>query len=707
MLVAFAQTSTTDRLQESLDVVASHDLNPMHWPALRPHRDFAKDTIETESHEKRAHSEREVPAARVVTDDRRCGPGFDAAIRGPQVPKERRDAPRALPEDAIRDSLLPRPQAEDAELVEQNGHGIAHAVRQPSRGREVDLVPRALAGDTGSNPVAEDVLGQRGDQAGQLAIPSRVLNRVTRQRAAVADQMSQEREFRVAHRLAFGPGKRARYRNAHAGCQIVEPPPAVKGEKLVVARRADLASEMRSELEHRFAAGRERVRHDPRLETPGLGVDGENAEPRPALELADRPINALVGKIDARVAREAPRLAQVRKDRPLIVSLLDRPRERRQRHDLHVQIAREHLQLARDLRHLLHAVLGALARRHQLEVVDDDQSQVLVLRLEPARLGTDFHHRLRPRVVDVDRRLHQLVARRRQSRPVVLRELARAQPLRLDLALAAHQPLRHFGLRHLEREERDGNVVTYGDVRRGAQRQRGFPHRRAGGDDDQVAGLEAGGDLVPLAEARRYACHLDAGLVQLDDSLEALLQQLLDVGEVARDARLRQLEENLLGLVDKVRRFARSLPAEPSNFGADADQPAERRRLADDARVMRRIRGRRNKCGELVDAVLAARSLELAAFFELVDERDRVDGLAFGIERERRAVDLRVALAVEVAGVEDLADRPDRAGGEHHRPEDGLLGLEALRGDRGGRRVQLGDHYGWAFKTWRERMATA
>ena len=80
----------------------------------------------------------------------------------------------------------------------------------------------------------------------------------------------------------------------------------------------------------------------------------------------------------------------------------------------------------------------------------------------------------------------------------------------------------------------------------------------------------------------------------------------------------------------------------------------------------------------------AADVLELAALVELVDERDRVDGLALRVERERGAVDLRVALAVEVARVEDLADRPDRAGGEHHRPEDGLLGLEVLRRDRGG-----------------------
>ena len=92
-----------------------------------------------------------------------------------------------------------------------------------------------------------------------------------------------------------------------------------------------------------------------------------------------------------------------------------------------------------------------------------------------------------------------------------------------------------------------------------------------------------------------------------------------------------------------------------------------------------------------MQAHASADVFELAALLELVDERDRVDGLALRVERERGAVDLRVALAVEVAGVEDFAHRPDRARGEQHRPEDRFLGLEVLgRRDRGGF-SELGD----------------
>src|SRR5919108_516144 len=49
------------------------------------------------------------------------------------------------------------------------------------------------------------------------------------------------------------------------------------------------------------------------------------------------------------------------------------------------------------------------------------------------------------------------------------RELPRAQALRFDLRLAAHEPLRDLLLRHLEREQRDRRLVTHGEVRGHAQ----------------------------------------------------------------------------------------------------------------------------------------------------------------------------------------------------------------------------------------------
>ena len=88
--------------------------------------------------------------------------------------------------------------------------------------------------------------------------------------------------------------------------------------------------------------------------------------------------------------------------------------------------------------------------------------------------------------------------------------------------------------------------------------------------------------------------------------------------------------------------------AEPRDLASGPDQAAQRGHLADDPRVVPRVRGGRHERRELVDADLAADRLELAAPLELVDERDRVDRLAAPVERERRPVDLGVALAVEI-----------------------------------------------------------
>ena len=154
--------------------------------------------------------------------------------------------------------------------------------------------------------------------------------------------------------------------------------------------------------------------------------------------------------------------------------------------------------------------------------------------------------------------------------------------------------------------------------------------------------------------------------------------------ELARDPLLRQVEDDLLGAVDEVDRLAGPVEAEACDVVARADQAAQRRHLVDDPGVVGGVRRGRDERRELVHPLLAADVGQLAQPVELVDERDRVDRLALRVQPERGAVDRRVGLAVEVAGIEDLADRPDCAGGEHHRPEDRLLGIEVLGRDRSG-----------------------
>ena len=77
-------------------------------------------------------------------------------------------------------------------------------------------------------------------------------------------------------------------------------------------------------------------------------------------------------------------------------------------------------------------------------------------------------------------------------------------------------------------------------------------------------------DVMPVevAEAGGDAGDLGAQLVQGGDALEALLEQLLDVAELALCALLREVEEDLLGLVDELVVVAGPLPAEAGDLAA-------------------------------------------------------------------------------------------------------------------------------------------
>src|SRR5262245_46826206 len=315
-----------------------------------------------------------------------------------------------------------------------------------------------------------------------------------------------------------------------------------------------------------------------------------------------------------------------------------------------------------------------------------------MLLLQAPRLRADLHHRDRARVVDVDGRLGELVAGRGEAGPVVGRKLAGAKALGLDLCLAAHETLRHLRLRHLEREEGDWDSLADAEVRGHAEAECRLPHARPCGDDDEVPLLEAGRDAVDVAEAGRNPGDVGARFVERGDPLEALLQELLDVAELAARPLLGEVEDDLLGLVDELRRLAGPVPAELGDLAAGPNEPTERRRLADDLRVMVGVCGRGSERGQLVDAEFPADVLELAPLVELVRERDCVDGLTLRVEAECRAVDLRVAFAVELTAVarEDLAHRGDRPGREHHRAENGLLGIEVLWRDE-----RVVEHHSW------------
>src|SRR4029079_18617584 len=100
----------------------------------------------------------------------------------------------------------------------------------------------------------------------------------------------------------------------------------------------------------------------------------------------------------------------------------------------------------------------------------------------------------------------------------------------------------------------------------------------------------SGGEPIEITKPARHARHVDAGLVQLRDPLEALGEERPDVVEVAGDPLLREVEDDLLRAVDELRRLADPLATEPRDLLPRLDQRAERRRLLDDPGVVVDVR---------------------------------------------------------------------------------------------------------------------
>ena len=125
-------------------------------------------------------------------------------------------------------------------------------------------------------------------------------------------------------------------------------------------------------------------------------------------------------------------------------------------------------------------------------------------------------------------------------------------------------------------------ATWFGDL----EREGALSHRRAGGEDDEVRGLESRGEVVEILEAARHAGDLGAVLVELADALERLDERVLEEDELAVGAALGELEDELLGARDELGRFAFAFPAERSDLAAGANQAAQCRRLADDLGVV-------------------------------------------------------------------------------------------------------------------------
>ena len=168
-------------------------------------------------------------------------------------------------------------------------------------------------------------------------------------------------------------------------------------------------------------------------------------------------------------------------------------------------------------------------------------------------------------VVDVDRRFRQPRRGAHQAARLLVVEIPGPEPGVVHARLGAEHPQHELLLGHLEGEDGHADPMERG-VDRDVERERGLAHARPAGDDEQVRGLETGGQLVEVVIARRHPGDHSLALGELRELLDGVGHQVADPDEGRVDALFRDVEDGALGVVPGRCRRRPALPARGTRY---------------------------------------------------------------------------------------------------------------------------------------------
>ena len=254
-----------------------------------------------------------------------------------------------------------------------------------------------------------------------------------------------------------------------------------------------------------------------------------------------------------------------------------------------------------------------------------------------------------------------------------------AQAMAVDARLGREHAEKQLLLRHFEAEDADRASGLRADVLRDVQHERRLPHRRPRRDDDEIARLKSGRQLVEIGEPRRHAGDELLALVRPLDRREARVRELAHRHESGAHAILGNREDRLLGLVENQIGLLLRLVGGRQNLVGREDEVAQRRLLADDARVVLDVGGVGQAVDERGDIGRAADFVELSRARELFLERDEVDRVSPLAQLDHLLEDPAMRVAVEIARVENLGGLVERVVVDEDGAEDGSLRFEVMR----------------------------
>ena len=234
---------------------------------------------------------------------------------------------------------------------------------------------------------------------------------------------------------------------------------------------------------------------------------------------------------------------------------------------------------------------------------------------------------------------------------------------------------------HLQAEDERRLLLPHRCVRGNVERERRLSHRRTRPDDDQGARLQTGKEFVEVDEAGRCAGDALACLIELFESVERFVEQIVDLAHRVGNASLRHLEHHVLGLVDRPENVLRAGVAEIGDLVRRFDQTPQQVSLGDDLGVLAGVRCRWGVDLKTDQSVEPADHLEHAHAFEFRSNGDRISRIAACVQARNRIEHMGIRRPIEVDRLGVLNGVRNGVARQQHGAEQGFLGLQIVGRD--------------------------
>ena len=211
------------------------------------------------------------------------------------------------------------------------------------------------------------------------------------------------------------------------------------------------------------------------------------------------------------------------------------------------------------------------------------------------------------------------------------------------------------------------------------QRERGFAHAGAGGENREFAVLQAAGFVVVVGEAGFDAAETVLVLHARIEPRETAFDNIADAFSLRVAFGIEDAEHALFGAGEHFARIDAGFVGVLNDVGAGVDQRAKDRFISNDAGVVLGMSGRGYVLAQFEQERRAADRFILARIFEKLAQQRRIDLLAALVEREHVAEDCAVGRVVEIFRADNEGHFIARFGKQQQAADDGAFGFDAAR----------------------------